>query len=100
MKHLAVAILASGASALSSQAQTSPDWYQQFNVPLAPDTKIDNSLRKLLKSSVGSKACSIPLLVVPVPKNLKEMPVINPRIDNLEPMPVKTPAPVCEEAKR
>jgi len=88
--------------AMALSAQTPPLRFPgvpQFTVtPQAPLV-----LRQVLKVPSLEKAavCSIPLLEVPVPKNLEQMPTLRPPADNIDHMPmVKLPAPPCEEDKR
>jgi hypothetical protein len=59
------------------------------------------AMRQLKMYRGGEKGvCSSALRETPVPRNLEEMPVLRPRVDHLEPMPVaKMPAAPCKEDK-
>ena len=46
---------------------------------------------------VESKLCAIPLRQIPIPKNLEPMPVMRPRTDLFDNMPVAKTMPPCEE---
>ena len=95
-------ILAAGvwASALSPQTTPPPPVADAESPMLRPET--EPALRELMKKLGTQKTnvCSIPLLEVPISKNVERMPVFRPP-DNLERMPqVKVPAPPCKEDKR
>jgi hypothetical protein len=52
-------------------------------------------------SPAETRVCSIPLRVMPVSKNLEQMPVLRPPADKIDNMPsAKLPAPPCDEEKR
>ena len=95
-------ILAAGVWASALSPQTVPQ--SPAGIPEAPllRPETEPALRELMKKFNPQKAnvCSIPLLEVPIPKNIERMPVLRPP-DNLERMPqVKVPAPPCKEDKR
>lgn len=88
MINRAILILPGGIGAMSLSAQTPLPAYpfpQRF--PDVPQFR-------------PAELCAIPLIVVPIPRNLEAMPVLKPNTANLEPMPVKVPAPPCEETRR
>jgi hypothetical protein len=106
-------VLLAGIWATALSAQTPPSFFPapqrlpgvpQFTVmPQAPAIQTDAALRELLKgySPAETRVCAIPLRVVPVPKNLEQMPVLRPPTDKIDNMPaVKLPAPACDEEKR
>jgi hypothetical protein len=105
----AISMMAAGIWAMALSAQT-PPWrfpgVPQFTVtPQAPVVRpeIQGALRQLLKSDSPEKTgvCSIPLLEVPVAKNVERMPTFRPRAEPIDHMPsVKLPAPPCQEEKR
>jgi len=68
---------------------------------LRTDPKLERALRQLLKQPSPNTApvCSIPLVKVPVPKDLEPMPVMRPPAD-MDAMPIAVPAPPCPEEKR
>jgi hypothetical protein len=73
--------------ALSAQTPPQP-------LTVTPQVPIERQLLKRL-SLEAKPVCSIPLLVVPVAKNVEQMPVVRPRADDIG-MPVIMPAPPCE----
>jgi hypothetical protein len=68
---------------------------------LRGDLKLERALRELMKQQTPDAApvCAIPLVSVPVPKELEPMPVRRPPAD-LDRMTVAMPAPPCPEEKR
>ena len=99
----AAIIVAAGMWPVALSAQTAPQ--RPAVLPNAPAVRseAERALRELVKryGEGETGVCSIALREVPVPRNREEMPVLRPRMDNLEPMPVaKMPAPPCKEDKR
>jgi hypothetical protein len=102
-------ILAGGLWAAALSAQTVPPSVTIVPRPLTARAKAENALRDLMKqySQPNEPAvCSIPLLEVPVKKDVDAMPQLLPpagseKFDNIDRMPaVKLPAPPCGEEKR
>jgi hypothetical protein len=96
-------VLLAGIWATALSAQTPPSFFPLAVMPQATAVQTDAALRQLLKgySPAETRVCAIPLRVVPVPKNLEQMPVLRPPTDKIDNMPaVKLPAPACDEEKR
>ena len=109
MYRLATSMLAAGVWSLALSAQTAPPQrfpgVPQFTAaPPAPVVRpeTERALRDLVKKyNPGETAvCSIPLLEVPVAKDVEQMPILLPSADNIDHISVKPPAPPCEENKR
>lgn len=123
MLRIATIIMTAGAWAGALSAQSTPPQGQNLT-PQAPQAQPDNqrALRdfmkkygrlerlpqnfqvrlapELLARAAEPPVCSIPLLEVPVAKNLEKMPVLRPRAE-IDRMPLaKLPAPPCPEEKR
>jgi len=108
MYYRVTSMMAAGIWAMALSAQTPPPQrfpgVPQFTVtPQAPLVRpeAEAALRQLLKgSSQGEPAvCAIPLLEVPLTKDVEPMPVMRPP-DNIDRMMVYVPAPPCKEEKR
>lgn len=98
----AIGIILAGAGAMSLSAQTAPQ-FTRLPKASAIDSKIEATLRQFMKDKAlqGTGVCSIPLISVPIPKNLEQMPILHPPAENIDNMPsVKLPAPPCDEEKR
>ncbi|HTQ54844.1 MAG TPA: hypothetical protein VMI94_10310 [Bryobacteraceae bacterium] len=102
-----ISILTAGLGILSAQSVPAP-WRLAPPAP-AVRARAGNALRELfrLRNPPDQPAvCSIPLLTVPIPKNIDPMPQLAPpakpeRSDTMDRMPmVKLPAPPCQEEKR
>ncbi len=99
-----IPLFAAGMWALSLPAQTLPEPWRavpQFTVP-APGKAIFSTLplRQFLNGHQPLPVCSIPLIVIPIPKNLEQMPVLRSPAGKMDNMPVMVPAPPCKEEKR
>ncbi len=109
MYYRATGILAAAIWAMTLSAQTAP---QQFP---GANAGADRALRDFIKKyghtqatlrpgqilrrawPAESNVCAIPLLQIPIPKNLEPMPTLTPRTDLVDNMAVATPIPACEE---
>ncbi|HUE24045.1 MAG TPA: hypothetical protein VMQ86_20360 [Bryobacteraceae bacterium] len=104
----ATILVVAGTWATALSAQTPPPRFPgvpQFTLTpqaRAASAETQAALRQFLKNYSLEEAivCSIPLLQVPVPKNLEPMPVRRPPADLIDNMPVVSPAPACREENR
>jgi hypothetical protein len=102
----AIVLVAAGIWTMALSAQTPPARFPgvpQFVVtpPLTVTPQVPRAPQLLKRLSPQEKrVCSIPLLVVPVAKNVEQMPVVRPRADYIGGMPVIMPAPPCEGDQR
>jgi hypothetical protein len=101
--------MAAGVWAMALPAQTLPQQFPgmpqftQTPKPRAVRPETARFPRQTLQLHVVEEpaVCSIALLEAPVTKNLEQMPVLRPRADNIDNMPLaKMPAPPCEEENR
>jgi hypothetical protein len=106
MASRVTSVLAAGIVVMAAPAQTPP----QTNVAppwpgLRPDTTraLRGYMKKQLTDHPGTMAstCSIPLVKVPLPKEVEPMPTMRPSAGpELDRMFVPLPAPPCKEEKR
>ena len=99
MYRRAIGMGATGIWAIALCAQTPP---QEFRDARAKTARLVPQILKL-EVQEGKAVCSIPLLEVPVTKNVERMPTLLPSAgpDNIDHMPTVTvPAPPCQEEKR
>lgn len=98
-------ILTAGLWATALSAQTAPPQATVIPQPPAARQKTERAWRNFVKkfSQEKTTVCSIPLLAVPLGKNVSRMPTLRPPVEpeNLYRMPqVKLPAPPCQEERR
>ena len=99
--HRIGSLIIAGLWAVSLTAQTEPNdqTMRDFMKNIGQYGQVSLTLDQLARliRPAETKRCAVPLRQIPIPKNLEPMPVLRPRTDLFDNMPVATPMPPCEE---